>query len=54
MTSKTRSCLIHTERGDVISRIAAAGDGLECQRRSYFYIGDKKKGRNHEENRCIC
>lgn len=37
--SKNRSCLIHTEKGDVIARTVAAGDGLECQRRSAFYIG---------------
>lgn len=32
-------CAINTEKGDVISRVAAAGNGLECQRRSPFYIG---------------
>lgn len=37
--SKNRSYLTRTEKGDVISRIAATGDGLECQRRSAFYIG---------------
>jgi hypothetical protein len=31
--------LIHTEKGDVISWIAAARDGLEYQRRNPFYIG---------------
>ena len=31
--------MISTEKGNVISRTADAGDGLECQRRSPFYIG---------------